>query len=161
MTSKKLNLGLIEESVSKYDKKEKVQLTDDVHVFIYPYFSPSRLSNLFKQILSDQKQAEEKGIDFKKINFVDWIAFSLIKEFADLGIPNDIKNKVKWFHSLVESEFFPLILSSFPEESIKKLNGATKMLQDSLDKLSNISPEEINDLILNKVEEIENEQEAE
>ncbi|NCT27063.1 hypothetical protein GXB79_02010 [Bacillus velezensis] len=156
MTSKKLNLGLIEESVSKYDKKERVQLTDDVHVFIYPYFSPSRLSNLFKQILSDQKQAEEKGIDFKKINFVDWIAFSLIKEFADLAIPNDIKNKAKWFHNLVDSEFFPLILSSFPEESIKKLNEATKMLQENLDKLSNISQEEINDLILNKVEEIEN-----
>ena len=160
MTSKKLNLGLIEESISKYDKKERVQLTDDVHVFIYPYFSPSRLSNLFKQILSDQKQAEEKGIDFKKINFVDWIAFSLIKEFADLSIPNDIKNKVKWFHSLVESEFFPLILSSFPAESIKKLNGAAKMFQDSLDKLSNMSQEEINDLILNKVEEIENEQKS-
>ncbi|MCR4367577.1 MULTISPECIES: hypothetical protein [Bacillus amyloliquefaciens group] len=156
MTSKKLNLGLIEESVSKYDKKEKVQLTDDVHVFIYPYFSPSRLSNLFKQILSDQKQAEEKGIDFKKINFVDWIAFSLIKEFVDLDIPNDIKNRVKWFHKLVESEFFPLILSSFPEESIKKLNEAAKMLHENIDKLSKMSPEEINDLILSKVEEIEN-----
>ncbi len=39
MASKKLNLGLIEESVSKYDEKERVQLTDDVHVYIYPYFS--------------------------------------------------------------------------------------------------------------------------
>ncbi|MES9779100.1 hypothetical protein [Bacillus velezensis] len=161
MTSKKLNLGLIEESVSKYDKKERVQLTDDVHVFIYPYFSPSRLSNLFKQILSDQKQAEEKGIDFNKINFVDWIAFSLIKEFTDLGIPNDIKNKIKWFHNLTDSEFFPLIISSFPEESMKKFGEATKMMQENLDKLSSISPEEINDLILNRVEEIENEQEAE
>ncbi|OTQ87635.1 hypothetical protein BG31_08945, partial [Bacillus subtilis subsp. subtilis] len=44
MASKKLNLGLIEESVSKYDKKEKVQLTDETHVFIYPHFSPSRLT---------------------------------------------------------------------------------------------------------------------
>lgn len=34
------------------------------------------------------------------------------------------------------------------------------MFQDSLDKLSNISQEEINDLILNKVEEIENEQKS-
>ncbi|RAP15233.1 hypothetical protein HS9_00560 [Bacillus velezensis] len=115
---------------------------------------------MFKQILSDQKQAEEKGIDFKKINFVDWIAFSLIKEFTDLGIPNDIKNKIKWFHNLTDSEFFPLILRSFPEESIKKLNETTKMLQENLDKLSNISQEEINDLILNKVEEIENEQKS-
>lgn len=29
MASKKLNLSLIEESVNKYDKKEKVQLTDE------------------------------------------------------------------------------------------------------------------------------------
>ncbi|MVZ95841.1 hypothetical protein CTI30_19930 [Bacillus velezensis] len=161
MTSKKLNLGLIEESVSKYDKKERVQLTDDVHVFIYPHFAPSRISKMFIEIIKDPERAEEKGIDFKKINYFDWIAFSLIKEFTDLGIPNDIKNKIKWFHNLTDSEFFPLILSSFPEESIKRLGEATKMLQDNLDKLSNMSQEEIIDLVINKVEEIENEQEAE
>ncbi len=44
---------------------------------------------------------------------------------------------------------------------MKKFREATKMMQENLDKLSNISQEEINDLILNKVEEIENEQEAE
>ncbi|RAP14922.1 hypothetical protein HS9_00246 [Bacillus velezensis] len=44
---------------------------------------------------------------------------------------------------------------------MKKFGEATKMMQENLDKLSSISPEEINDLILNRVEEIENEQEAE
>ncbi|MCY0089182.1 MULTISPECIES: hypothetical protein [Bacillus amyloliquefaciens group] len=161
MASKKLNLGLIEESVSKYDKKERVQLTDDVHVFIYPYFSPTRLTKMLTELITDPQNAQEKNIDFKSINPVQWGFFSLIKEFTDLSIPSDIKNKVKWFVKLVDSEFFPLIISSFPEESMKKFGEATKMMQENLDKLSNISPEEINDLILNKVEEIENEQEAE
>ncbi|ATO29026.1 hypothetical protein ACQGRJ_09630 [Bacillus atrophaeus] len=161
MASKKLNLALIEESVSKYDKKEKVQLTNDVHVFIYPYFSPTRLTNMLTELISDPQKAEEKTIDFKSINPVQWGFFSLIKEFTDLGIPSDIKNKVKWFVKLVDSEFFPMIISSFPEESMKKFGEATKMMQENLDKLSNMTSEEINDLILKKVEDIDSEKETE
>jgi hypothetical protein len=104
MASKKLNLGLIEESVSKYDKKEKVQLTDEAHVFIYPHFSPSRLTKMLAGLLSDQDEAKDAGSkSFKDINPVQWTFFSLIKEFTDLGIPNDIKNKVKWYLKLVDS----------------------------------------------------------
>ncbi|MEX5481802.1 hypothetical protein [Bacillus velezensis] len=161
MASKKLNLGLIEESVSKYDKKERVQLTDDVHVFIYPHFSPTRLTKMLTEFITDQEEAKEARIKFEDINPVQWGFFSLIKEFTELGIPSDIKNKVKWFVKLVDSEFFPLIINSFPEESMKKFGKATKMMQENLDKLSNMSQEEINNLILNKVDEIENEQEAE
>ncbi|MCY8934328.1 hypothetical protein MOE21_17215 [Bacillus atrophaeus] len=161
MASKKLNLALIEESVSKYDKKEKVQLTNDVHVFIYPYFSPTRLTNMLTELITDPQNAEEKTIDFKSINPVQWAFFSLIKEFTDLGIPSDIKNKVKWFVKLVDSEFFPMIISSFPEESMKKFGEATKMMQENLDKLSNMTSEEINDLILKKVENLDSEKETE
>ncbi|MEC2307608.1 hypothetical protein [Bacillus atrophaeus] len=161
MASKKLNLALIEESVSKYDKKEKVQLTNDVHVFIYPYFSPTRLTNMLTELITDPQNAEEKSIDFKSINPVQWGFFSLIKEFTDLGIPSDIKNKVKWFVKLVDSEFFPMIISSFPEESMKKFGEATKMVQENLDKLSNMTSEEINDLILKKVEDLDSEKETE
>ncbi|MCI3196924.1 hypothetical protein P8891_11345 [Bacillus atrophaeus] len=161
MASKKLNLALIEESVSKYDKKEKVQLTNDVHVFIYPYFSPTRLTNMLTELITDPQNAEEKTIDFKSINPVQWAFFSLIKEFTDLGIPSDIKNKVKWFVKLVDSEFFPMIISSFPEESMKKFGEATKMMQENLDKLSNMTSEEINDLILKKVEDLDSEKETE
>ncbi|MCY8856517.1 hypothetical protein [Bacillus atrophaeus] len=161
MASKKLNLALIEESVSKYDKKEKVQLTNDVHVFIYPYFSPTRLTNMLTELITDPQNAEEKTIDFKSINPVQWGFFSLIKEFTDLGIPSDIKNKVKWFVKLVDSEFFPMIISSFPEESMKKFGEATKMMQENLDKLSNMNSAEINDLILKKVEDLDSEKETE
>ncbi|MCY8944298.1 hypothetical protein [Bacillus atrophaeus] len=161
MASKKLNLALIEESVSKYDKKEKVQLTNEVHVFIYPYFSPTRLTNMLTELITDPQNAEEKTIDFKSINPVQWAFFSLIKEFTDLGIPSDIKNKVKWFVKLVDSEFFPMIISSFPEESMKKFGEATKMMQENLDKLSNMTSEEINDLILKKVEDLDSEKETE
>ncbi|MDW0355635.1 hypothetical protein [Bacillus velezensis] len=161
MASKKLNLGLIEESVSKYDKKERVQLTDDVHVYIYPYFSPTRLTKMLTELITDQEEAKEAGIKFEDINPVHWGHFSLIKEFTDLGIPNDIKNKVKWFVKLIDSEYFPMIIKSFPEESIEKLEKAVKMMKMSLDKFSNMSKKEINELILNRVEEIENKQEAE
>ncbi|MCS4324219.1 hypothetical protein [Bacillus subtilis] len=156
MASKKLNLGLIEESISKYDKKEKVTLTDDVHVFIYPYFSPSRLTKMLTGLISDPQEAKEAGIkSFKDINQVHWAFFSLIKEFTDLGIPNDIKNKVKWYLKLVDSEYFALIINSFPKESLEKLGKATVMLQQNIDELSKKSQEEANNLILQKVEEIE------
>ncbi|AMR46800.1 hypothetical protein [Bacillus subtilis] len=155
MASKKLNLSLIEESVNKYDKKEKVQLTDDVHVFIYPYFSPSRLTKMLTEMISDQQKAEDKGIDFSKINTVQWVFFSIVKEFSDLGIPNDIKNKVKWYLKLVDSEFFPMIINSYPKESMKKLKDATEALEKITEDLLTMSQEEINKLILEKVEEIE------
>lgn len=161
MASKNLNFGLIEESVSKYDKKERVQLTDDVHVYIYPYFSPTRLTKMLTELIIDTQNAGEKTIDLKSINPVQWGFFSLIKEFTDLGIPSDIKNKVKWFVKLVDSEFFPMIISSFPEESMKKFGEATKMMQENLDKLSNMTSEEINDLILKKVEDLDSEKETE
>lgn len=48
------------------------------------------------------------------------------------GDSNDIKNKVKWYLKLVDSEFFPMIINSFPKESMKKLKDATKALEKSL-----------------------------
>ncbi|MCY9038605.1 hypothetical protein MOE77_16970, partial [Bacillus inaquosorum] len=57
---------------------------------------------------------------------------------------------------LVDSEYFPLIIKSFPKESLEKLGKATVMLQQNIDELSKKSQEEANNLILQKVEEIEN-----
>ncbi len=63
---------------------------------------------MLTELITDQEEAKEAGIKFEDINPVQWGFFSLIKEFTDLGIPSDIKNKVKWFVKLVDSEFFPI-----------------------------------------------------
>ncbi len=46
-------------------------------------------------------------------------------------------------------------IHSFPKESLEKLGKATVMLQQNIDELSKKSQEEANNLILQKVEEIE------
>ncbi|SPU03718.1 SPBc2 prophage-derived uncharacterized protein yomO [Bacillus subtilis] len=75
-----------------------------------------------------------------KSTLFNGLFFSIVKEFSDLGIPNDIKNKVKWYLKLVDSEFFPMIINSFPKESMKKLKDATKALEKITEDLLTMSP---------------------
>lgn len=133
--TKKITLTDIKNSNKVYTKREKIVLSDDSHVFIYPHFSPTKMSELIKEMLLDSENAKKEGIDFEKINMADWSLFSIIYKFADLGIPSDIKKKVEAFHLLVDWEHFGKIIESFPEESIKKFTDTFINFSKNIDTL--------------------------
>lgn len=129
--SKKLTLGQIEKEVDLYSKKEKVQLNEDTHVYIFPHFAPSKIETMIKELLTDSVRAEEEGLEFT-VNFTHWAYFSIIKHFADLDIPNEIEKKLKVYAMLIETQYFMKIINSFPKESIEKVTEALKKVEESL-----------------------------
>jgi hypothetical protein len=133
--SQKLNLSLIKSENKKFEQKQRIDLSDKYHVFIYPHFSPIKTSELIKEMITDKERAEQAGIDFGKINMADWVLFNIIYKFADLGIPSEIKKKVQAFTELVNYEFYGKIIESFPQESLKNLQESIMRFKDNLDLL--------------------------
>jgi hypothetical protein len=139
---KKLNFKQIETQVSQYSKKQKVTLSDGNYVNIYPNFSPTKVQNMVKEIMSDQIRAEKAGIDFSSIKIDDWGFFNIIKSFCDLDIPSEIEKKVQAFTTLVESDYFTEIISAFPQESLQKVIKALDQTTQNLNTFNALSEEE-------------------
>jgi hypothetical protein len=133
--SKKLTLADIKNENKVYEQKKRIELSDDFHVFIYPHFSPSKIAELIKEMITDQQRATEAGLNFDKINMGDWFLFNIIYKFADLGIPSEIKKKVQAFTYIIDSKYFEQIINAFPEESIKKVNDAFLRFKENFDLL--------------------------
>jgi hypothetical protein len=133
--TKKLTLVDIKNQNKVYEQKQRIELSDEFHLFIYPHFSPTKISELIKEMVTDGQRATEAGIDFDKINMGDWFMFNVIYKFADLGIPSEIKKKVQAFTYLIDSDFFGKIVESFPQESIKKLEESFLRFQANFELL--------------------------
>jgi hypothetical protein len=131
--SKKLTLNDIKNENKVYSIKKKITLSGDFHVNIYPNFSPSKITELIKEMVTDKQRAEDAGLNFDDINMGDWVLFNIIYKFADLGIPSDILKKVEAFTILIDSEHFSEIINEFPQESIDKLNKAFARFRENFD----------------------------
>lgn len=129
--AKKLTLTDIKNETKVYEEKQKVELSDGVFVNIYPNFSPTKISEYIREIVTDPIRAKEVGIDFDGIALSDWSMFNVICKFTDLGIPTDIEKKVDVFLMFADSKRFWEILSSFPAESIAKLTEAANNFKDN------------------------------
>lgn len=155
--SKKLTLADINKEVKEYERKKRVELSGDFHVFIYPLFSPSKIKELLQDVLMDGVKANEAGIDFESIDTAEWGLFNIIVHFADLGIPKEIKKKVQVFLSLRDSVHFHEIINHFPEESIQKVTDALEVATQNLNKLinenNNVNLNELVDEATNEVSE--------
>lgn len=157
MASKKLTLTDIKNEVKVFEDKKRVQLSEGFHVFIYPHFSPTKIAELIKEMVTDNERAEKAGIDFEKINQGDWYLFNIIYKFADLAIPSEIKKKIQAFTYLIESEHFGKIIESFPKESLTKLEQSLNRFKENFELLMKengiVSDEKIDEL-LNKENDV-------
>ncbi|PLR99647.1 hypothetical protein [Bacillus sp. T33-2] len=144
--SKKLTLNDIKNENKVFSQKKKIELSDDYHVFIYPHFSPTKIAELIKEMVTDKIRAEDAGINFNEIHMADWVLYNIIYKFTDLGIPSEIKKKVQAFAYLVDSQYFGTIIESFPQESIKKFTDSFAKFKENFDlvmKSQDMSVEEI------------------
>lgn len=135
MASKKLTLTDIKNENKVYEQKKRIELSDDFHVFIYPNFSPTKIREVIKEILTDPQRAKDAGLNFDDINMGDWFLFNVIYKFAELGIPSDIKKKVQAFTYLIDSKYYEQIINAFPKDSIKKINESFLRFKENLDVL--------------------------
>lgn len=131
--SKKLNIGVIEKENKIYEEKVKVDLSNGYYVNIYKNFSPIKINELVREILTDRQRAEESGIDFTEINMKDWGYFNIIYKFSDLGIPSDIKSKVDAFIQVMNFKDWTKILSAFPKESIDEIIESLEIASNNLE----------------------------
>jgi hypothetical protein len=145
--SKKISLVDIKKDVKKYDQQKRIDLNEDTFVVIYPHFSPSKMAELIKEMVTDKLRAEEAGIDFDKVNMSDWFLFNIIYKFADLGIPSKIEKKVQAFNVLIDWEYFGQVIEAFPQESIKAFEKAFLQFKDNLDVILD-NKELVNDEVL-------------
>jgi hypothetical protein len=134
--SKKISLVDIKNENKVYDQKKRIDLSEDAYVVIYPHFSPTKITELIKEMITDQQRAEEVGIKFDQINMSDWFLFNIIYKFADLGIPSEIKKKVQAFAHLIDYKYFGQIIESFPQESIKSFEESFFRFKENFDLLT-------------------------
>ncbi len=157
--SKKLTLTEVRKNNKKYKDKERIELKDGMHVFIYSNFSKKDIRDLLAEIIVEFRDNPKA---FKKINFTDWASFSLLYKFADLGIPSVFSKKVLAFNDLLTYDYFEDILSAFPEESIKKYEEMMRTLQLNIDKLSEAKEADfiakINEVLADNVEKANEEE---
>lgn len=149
--AKKISLVDIKNDNKAYDQKKRIDLSDEEYVVIYPYFSPSKVAELIKEMITDQQRANGAGIKFDHINMGDWFLFNIVYKFADLGIPSDIKKKVQAFAHLIDYKHFGKIIDSFPQESMKSLEESFLRFSENFDLLLKengiVSDEKIDELL--------------
>jgi hypothetical protein len=133
--SKKLTLTDIKNENKIYDQKKKVTLSDEYYVYVYPNFSPIKISELIREVLTDPQRAKDADINFDEINMADWGLFNIIYKFTDLGIPNDIKKKVQAFTEIMNSEYWGKIIESFPQESIQKITDSLNRFSENFESI--------------------------
>ncbi|WP_277539466.1 hypothetical protein [Bacillus sp. 159] len=155
MTSKKLSVSGVKALSKSVDKKQKVQINDEYHVYIYPQFGMFKLQKMFENFLKAPLEAEDQGIDMSKISMIDWLSFNVVKEFSDLDIPNDIKKQLEFYYELMNTDLLYPIFNSFPQESLEKISIISNRLQSTIEKLGSGKSEEFEQMIINTVAELE------
>ena len=94
------------------------------------------------------EKAKNAGIDFSGINIPDWLFMNIIRHFADLNIPNDVKKKSQIFVKLVDSDYFTEIIKSFPPASLDKV---TELLEVTSKNLELMNKNKVNDATIDKI----------
>lgn len=149
--AKKLNMAIVKENIAKLNEKKKIEFDDGVYVNIYPDFAMSKVSELLKEVLTDELKATEAGIDFSNVNRGDWLMFNIIKKFSDLVVPGDIKKKIQAFIYLRDSDYFLKLVNEYPEESLKKVQVGIDSANNLLKEMKNLNANQINSIVDNLI----------
>lgn len=155
MKSKKLSVSGVKTLSKSVDKKQKVQINDEYHVYIYPQFGMFKLQKMFENFVKSLLEAEEQGIDLSKISMNDWLSFNVVKEFSDLDIPDDTKKQFEFYYELMNTDLLYPIFNEFPIESLEKINIIANRLRSNFEKLGSAKSEEFEQMIINTVAELE------
>lgn len=139
--SKKLTLSHLKSKVKEYDVKEKIQLDEETHVHIFPNFSPKRIKEMVKEMISDEERARKENIEFN-VNLARWAQFNIIKFFSDLGIPSEIDKKLQMYTFLEETDYFDDIINAFPEENFNRILKELDKVNNNLNAFNEMSEED-------------------
>ncbi|MFT0857500.1 hypothetical protein VSK97_18035 [Bacillus swezeyi] len=159
MTSQKLTLNHIKEGNKKYNEKQKIELNDQYHTYIYPNFDPTRVSNMIKTLIKDYVDIQSKKGVKTDLGAGDLANLYMVIEFSDIAdMPKALTAKVKMLEEVAKSEHIKTIYDSFPKESLKKVEDAANGFVDFISSAADKNANKANEDILKKVEELTQEE---
>ncbi|TWL74974.1 hypothetical protein CHCC15315_1913 [Bacillus licheniformis] len=156
MTTQKLTLSHIKEDNKKYNEKQRIELNDQYHTYIYPNFDSSRIMKMFKSLIRDFTDIKNKKGVKTELSPGDLLYVYTIIEFSDIAeFPKKLTDKLKMFEEIAKSDFASKIYESFPKESLQRIDktalNVAKIAQQSKEFVDSL---EANEDILRKVEEL-------
>ncbi|TWK86687.1 hypothetical protein [Bacillus paralicheniformis] len=156
MTTQKLTLSHIKEDNKKYNEKQRIELNDQYHTYIYPNFDPARIMKMFKSLIQDFTDIKNKKGVKTELSPGDLLYVYTIVEFSDIAeFPKKLTDKLKMFEEIVKSDFASKIYESFPKDSLQRIDkralNVAKIAQQSKEFVDSL---EANEDILRKVEEL-------
>ncbi|WP_270574327.1 hypothetical protein [Bacillus glycinifermentans] len=155
MTTQKLTLSHIKEDNKKYNDKQRIELNDQFHTYIYPNFDPTRVNKMIKTLIKDYVEIQsEKGVK-TDLGAGDLAYLYTVIEFSDIcDMPKTLTSKVKMLEEVVKSEHIKTIYEAFPKESLRKVEDAANGFANLLASTADESADKANEDILKKVEEL-------
>lgn len=90
MTTQKLTLSHIKEDNKKYNEKQRIELNDHYHTYIYPNFDSARIMKMFKSLIRDFTDIKNKKV--LKQNLVQVTCFMCIQLSNLVILQNSLKN---------------------------------------------------------------------
>lgn len=60
MVTQKLTLNHIKEDNKRYNEKQRIELNEQYHTYIYPNFDPTRVSKMIKSLVEDYVEIQTK-----------------------------------------------------------------------------------------------------
>ena len=147
--SQKLNLQALKSNAKKYDKKEKVQLNNDFHVYVYKHFAPSKVVDMLVELLTDYEESKKQKLGLESISRQDWLYFMIIKTFTDLNISPVLKNKIATYLQIRDSDIYPLLTFAFPKESYERVVKMMNSIDNQLGELKNFDQNKLQEIVEN------------
>ncbi|MDE1362848.1 hypothetical protein CHCC15325_3132 [Bacillus licheniformis] len=155
MVTQKLTLNHIKEDNKRYNEKQRIELNEQYHTYIYPNFDPTRVSKMIKSLVEDYVEIQTKKKIKTDLNAGDLAHLYMIIEFSDIAdMPKTLTAKIKMLEEIVRSEHIKTIYEAFPKESLKKVEDAALEFTKFITNASNKNADKINEDILRKVEEL-------
>ncbi|MCF7618669.1 hypothetical protein L3137_15535 [Bacillus sonorensis] len=155
MTTQKLTLSHIKEDNKKYNEKQRIELNDQYHTYIYPNFDPTRVNKMIKTLIKDYVEIQSKKGVKTDLGAGDLAYLYTVIEFSDIAdMPKTLTAKIKMLEEVAKSDHIRTIHEAFPKESLKKVEDAANGFVDFISRTANENADKINEDILKKVEEL-------
>lgn len=120
--SRKLTIKAVKDDNKKYAEKKRIDFAGtDYYINIYPYFSPTKIKDMYEDLADTMKKSKEMNIDIKDSYIQEFLLFFVIKHFSDLYTPKKTKELIQFFIEFINTDYYQLIIKEYNQEEINKV----------------------------------------
>ncbi|MCI1590394.1 hypothetical protein [Heyndrickxia oleronia] len=117
----KLTLKNITMDNKKFDEMKEITFPDGHTLNIYQRFSFAKINQVFESMtkISEESKAV-RGVNLNKFELLDFLSLLLIEHFTDLKFSKNLRNKFDEYETLLNSDYYSLIIKAFDKKEIDK-----------------------------------------